>query len=312
MQKIIHHTTCPLCEAAGIRPVLTVKDYTVSKEEFEIWECGECTGRFTQNVPDTASIGAYYKSENYISHSNTSQGLINKLYHQVRRITLAQKRKLVQKVTNLQNGNLLDIGAGTGLFVDTMRKAGWKVTGLEPDEAARARAREMKILLNDAKDLFHLPVASFDAITLWHVLEHVHDLQAYFKQIRQLLQDNGKLIIAVPNYTSADAGAYGKYWAAYDVPRHLYHFSPEAMKRLLRHHGFRLQSYYPQWFDSFYVSLLSEQYKSGRSNLIKGAWNGLRSNMNAFTARDKCSSLIYVAEVGTTTVSRTSKASVSR
>ncbi|MGB8193066.1 MAG: class I SAM-dependent methyltransferase [Chitinophagaceae bacterium] len=295
MNNIIHHTSCPLCDSADIRVALTARDHTVSKEEFEIWECGNCTARFTQSIPESDSIGVYYKSENYISHSNTNQGLVNKLYHRVRRITLEQKRKLVQKVTGLQNGNLLDVGAGTGLFVDAMRKAGWKVTGLEPDEAARSRAREMKILLNDAKDLFQLSAGSFDAITLWHVLEHVHDLHGYLEQMKLLLQQDGKLIIAVPNYTSADASAYGQYWAAYDVPRHLYHFSPASMKSLLKQHGFQMHSIHPQWFDSFYVSMLSEQYKTGKSNLIAGAWNGLRSNLNALASSDKCSSLIYVA-----------------
>ena len=153
----------------------------------------------------------------------------------------------------------------------------------------------MNIVLNDATDLFNLPPASFHIITLWHVLEHVHDVHAYLSQIAKLLQPNGKLVIAVPNYTSADASAYGANWAAYDVPRHLYHFSPAAMRTLLLRHGFTIQSMHPQWFDSFYVSLLSEQYKTGRSNLIKGAWNGLRSNFHAIGSAGKCSSVIYVS-----------------
>jgi 2-polyprenyl-3-methyl-5-hydroxy-6-metoxy-1,4-benzoquinol methylase len=297
MSTIIHHTACPVCDSADIHPVLVARDYTVSKEIFEIAECRHCTARFTQNIPDADSIGRYYQSENYISHSNTSKGLVNRLYHRVRKITLNQKRSLVESVTGSKNGNLLDVGAGTGLFVDTMRAAGWKVTGLEPDEAARNRAREMKILLNDNKDLFHLPAASFDAITLWHVLEHVHDLHGYLQQLKKLLQDNGKLIIAVPNYTSADASAYKEFWAAYDVPRHLYHFSPKAMKLLLNKHGFKLQSTHPQWFDSFYVSLLSEQYRKGKSNFVGGVWNGLRSNVNTLTETNKCSSLIYVCSL---------------
>lgn len=295
MSTIIHHTACPVCDSADIHPILVASDHTVSKEIFEIAECRNCTARFTQNIPDADSIGRYYQSENYISHSNTSKGLVNRLYHRVRKITLNQKRSLVESVTGSKNGNLLDVGAGTGLFVDTMRAAGWKVTGLEPDEATRNRAREMNILLNDSKDLFQLPSASFEAITLWHVLEHVHDLHGYLQQLKKLLHESGKLIIAVPNYTSADAGAYKEFWAAYDVPRHLYHFSPKSMEFLLNKHGFRLQSTHPQWFDSFYVSLLSEQYKTGKSNLVGGVWNGLRSNVNTLTETNKCSSIIYVA-----------------
>jgi SAM-dependent methyltransferase len=295
MQSIIHHTSCPLCGSANIHSVLTAKDHTVSGESFDIWECEACGARFTQDIPDADSIGRYYKSENYISHSNTREGLVNKVYHRVRNITLEQKRKLVQKASGLQTGSLLDIGAGTGLFVDTMRKSGWKVTGLEPDETARAKAREMNILLNHTKDLFQLPAENFDVVTLWHVIEHVHAVHEYMEQVKSVLKKNGKLIIAVPNYTSADAKKYGEYWAAYDVPRHLYHFSPGSMQALLKKHGLQLLSTHPQWFDSFYVSLLSEQYKTGKQQLIGGAWNGFRSNMVALNAATRCSSVIYVA-----------------
>ena len=295
MQTIIHHTSCPLCGSSGIHKVLTAKDHTVSGESFDIWECDECGGRFTQDIPDADTIGRYYKSDNYISHSNTREGLVNKLYHRVRNITLEQKRKLVQKATGLQTGSLLDIGAGTGLFVDTMRKAGWKVTGLEPDETARARAREMNILLNDTSDLLQLPADNFDVVTLWHVLEHVHAVHEYIERVKAVLKKNGKLIIAVPNYTAADAKKYGEYWAAYDVPRHLYHFSPGSMQALLKKHGLQLISTHPQWFDSFYVSLLSEQYKTGKQQMVSGAWSGLSSNMVAMNAATRCSSVIYVA-----------------
>ncbi|HYE55086.1 MAG TPA: class I SAM-dependent methyltransferase [Chitinophagaceae bacterium] len=296
MNTITHHTTCPLCAAPDIRPALTAKDHTVSGESFDIWECSDCTARFTQNTPEPDSIGAYYRSDNYISHSNTNRGLVNKLYHRVRKITLAQKRKLIQQVTKIQTGNLLDVGAGTGLFVDTMRKGGWKVTGLEPDATARTRAREMNIMLQDISDLYQLPAANFDVITLWHVLEHVHDVHGYLKQLKHILKHEGHLVIAVPNYTSADARLYRQFWAAYDVPRHLYHFSPASMQALLRLHGFQLEAIYPQWFDSFYVSLLSEQYRTGHSNFIKGIWNGFRSNLNAVRSKKQCSSLIYVAK----------------
>lgn len=296
MHSIIHYTSCPLCDSGNIHPVLIAKDYTVSNESFPVWECDECAARFTQDVPDADSIGKYYQSENYISHSNTKEGLVNKLYHRVRNITLEQKRKLVQKVTAMQTGSLLDIGAGTGLFTDTMRKAGWKVTALEPDETARTRAREMNIVLNDINDLFHLPADSFDAITLWHVLEHVHAVHEYLDKIRSLMKGNGKLIIAVPNYTSTDAKKYGEYWAAYDVPRHLYHFSPGSMQALLKRHGLKLLSTHPQWFDSFYVSLLSEKYKTGKQQLVSGAWVGLQSNVGALNAASRCSSVIYVSQ----------------
>jgi SAM-dependent methyltransferase len=293
--ETIHYSTCPLCASDQISFCLQAKDYTVSREMFEIWECSGCSGRFTQDIPTAADIGKYYQASSYISHTDTREGLVNKLYHRVRRITLNTKRKLVQKVTSLKKGRLLDVGAGTGLFAKTMQEKGWQVTALEPDSGARAVAAKASIHLEEPSVLFDLPAQSFDAITMWHVLEHVHELHSYLDQCRHLLVAGGKLIIAVPNYTSADAHHYETDWAAYDVPRHLYHFSPASMDLLLAKHEFKIEKHYAQWFDSFYVSLLSEQYKTGKTKLIKGAWQGLMSNVTAMSNRQRCSSLVYVA-----------------
>ncbi|MCW3118702.1 MAG: class SAM-dependent methyltransferase, partial [Chitinophagaceae bacterium] len=172
---------------------------------------------------------------------------------------------------------------------------GWNETGLEPDQDARKVAADLYGLqLEDTKRLFELPTGTFDVITLWHVLEHVNDLQATFAQLKKLLAANGRLLIAVPNYTSLDAEVYQQYWAAYDVPRHLYHFSPKAMDRLVRKHSAVIQYCKPMWFDSFYVSLLSSKYKNGKTNWLGSLWTGLRSNLNAMQDVKKCSSLIYV------------------
>jgi SAM-dependent methyltransferase len=295
MEKI-HYTTCPICGSEKISACLTARDHTVSGESFVIMECAECSGRFTQDVPSPSAIGKYYQSSSYISHTDTREGIVNKLYHQVRKITLNKKKKLVQELTGLEKGSLLDIGAGTGLFAQTMSRAGWEVKGLEPDEGARKVAASMQVKLDDLTELFSLNPGSFDAITLWHVLEHVHELHRYLNQCKRLLSNSGRLIVAVPNYTSEDAKHYGSFWAAYDVPRHLYHFSPSSMKILLEQQGFLLEKLYPQWFDSFYVSLLSEKYMWGKTHLIKGSWEGLRSNMKASKKKDECSSLVYVAK----------------
>jgi 2-polyprenyl-3-methyl-5-hydroxy-6-metoxy-1,4-benzoquinol methylase len=277
-------------------PVFSVEDYTVSHELFEIWECKSCTLRFTQNIPDADAVGAYYQSENYISHSDTSDGFINKLYHTVRSRTLLQKRKLVEKMTGKSAGKILDIGCGTGAFLRTMQEAGWQVTGLEPDATARQKAKELYQLdVESAENLFSLPAETFDAITMWHVLEHVHLLHDYISRTTKLLKPGGKLFIAVPNYTSNDEKVYKQYWAAYDVPRHLYHFSPQAMQKLLELHGININSMKPMWYDSFYVSILSEQYKNGKSNIFKAFINGAVSNIKAMGDVKKCSSLIYVA-----------------
>ena len=187
-----HYSACPSCNSEAIRAVLNATDHTVSHEEFGIWQCENCGLRFTQDVPDAADIGRYYRSEDYISHTNTSKGLVNRLYHIARQQTLADKYRLILSATRIQQGKLLDIGAGTGAFVAHMKQRGWEVTGLEPDETARERANAVnKVQLLDADHLYSLPPDSFDAITLWHVLEHVHDLHAYLDQLKKLIKREG-------------------------------------------------------------------------------------------------------------------------
>ena len=295
MPQIINYTNCPVCNSDAIKQALIVKDYTVSKAVFPIWQCADCTLRFTQDVPSEDSISAYYQSADYISHSNTNKGLTNKLYHLIRAFTLNSKKNLIEKYTGKQSGILLDIGAGTGAFASTMQKAKWSVTALEPDEIARANAKkDFTIELQPSENLFTLKKNSFDAITLWHVLEHVHELHNYIQTFFSLLKDDGILVIAVPNYKSYDAAEYAEVWAAYDVPRHLYHFSPQSMKVLLQKHNFKLKKIKPMWFDSYYVSLLSEQYLTGKANLVKAFISGTVSNLKAIKNKQS-SSLIYVA-----------------
>ncbi|MDQ2751764.1 MAG: class I SAM-dependent methyltransferase [Bacteroidota bacterium] len=297
MQNVIIYTECPACKSNSVNFVLAAKDYIVSQQMFEIWQCNYCSLRFTQNVPSEENISSFYQSNNYISHSDTKQGIINRLYHSVRNITLQQKKKLVQKTTGLQKGTLLDIGAGTGAFAAEMKKENWLVTALEPDEAARNIAKTKHGLeLQASEDLFVQNVEIFDAITLWHVLEHVHTLNEYLHLFEKVLKPNGRLLIAVPNYPSFDATYYKEYWAAYDVPRHLYHFSPKAMKRLLFHHGFDITSLQPMPFDSYYVSMLSEQCKRGKNNFFNAFWVGLQSNLKAAGKPDRSSSIIYIAK----------------
>jgi len=295
MAVIIHYTDCPVCGAQTIQDVLMVKDYTVSNEKFPVVECSHCTLRFTQNVPDAPTISPYYKSENYISHTNTSKGIINSLYQAVRKKTLKQKRQLIEKITGKTKAQLLDVGSGTGAFANEMKQAGWQVTGLEPDADARTVAKQVYHLeLSDMNTFHQLPANSFDAITLWHVMEHVHDLHPYVEQLKNVLKPEGKLFIAVPNYTSKDASIYKEHWAAYDVPRHLYHFSPKSVQVLMEKHGLKMLDYKPMWFDSFYISMLSSKYKNGSTNLVAAFFNGLRSNFTAMNDVKKCSSVIYI------------------
>jgi 2-polyprenyl-3-methyl-5-hydroxy-6-metoxy-1,4-benzoquinol methylase len=291
----IHYTHCPVCGSSSLSSILKAKDHTVSQESFAIVQCDTCSLRFTQDVPDQASITPYYKSENYISHTDTAKGLVNRLYHAIRKRTLTRKRKLIQQATGLSGGVLLDIGSGTGSFLNEMNQAGWKATGLEPDPDARSMAKQLYgVDLLDIPALYAQAADSFDAITLWHVLEHVHDLQAFIAQLKKLVKKSGKIFIAVPNYNATDAKVYQEYWAAYDVPRHLYHFSPQSMKVLLEKHGLKVSGYQPMWYDSFYISILSSKYKNGTTNWPGAVFTGLKSNWNALGDTKKCSSVIYI------------------
>jgi 2-polyprenyl-3-methyl-5-hydroxy-6-metoxy-1,4-benzoquinol methylase len=305
MQNRIHYTYCPLCGSQNISKALEAKDFTVSNELFTIMTCHHCKLRFTQDVPTEDAIGPYYKAEDYISHTNTSKGVINKMYQAVRNRTMDAKLKLVTEWTALKYGSLLDLGSGVGTFAAHMHKVGWNTTSLEPDGDARARAKDLYGLESKpAAELYSLSHGSYDAITLWHVLEHVHALSETMVQLRSLLKENGKLFIAVPNYTSLDAAIYENYWAAYDVPRHLYHFSPAAMEFLTEKHNLKLIGMRRMWYDSFYISLLSSRYKKAdkehravaqvRPNLVGAFWNGLRSNLQAMGDVKKCSSIVYI------------------
>lgn len=291
---MIHYSNCPICFSEQVKPSLTAKDHTVSGKEFAIWECEFCRAKFTQGVPSEEKIGAFYSSEDYISHSETRQGVVNRLYHVVRNFTVKQKRRIVRKYSGRSKGNILDVGCGTGAFLAEMRKEGWDIKGIEPDAGARTNAATLHgIIPSEPAELFHLEKESYDVITLWHVLEHIHRLHDYLQQMKMLLKPGGLLIIAVPNHTSTDASHYKQDWAAYDVPRHLYHFSPESMHGLAKQYGFQMKKILPMWFDSFYVSMLSEKYK-GRSNFLSAILQGGFSNMKALFKTSRCSSVIYV------------------
>jgi len=288
----IHYTHCPVCNHTNLEPLLTAQDHTVSKEYFPIVQCATCNFRFTQDVPDQAHIGKYYAAENYISHSDTDNSLFFKVYKQVRKITLKAKHRLIEKQVPTK-GHLLDVGCGTGYFPAELVKQGWMVTGLEPSETARTIGFKQNGFQSEPIEKFYsFPDNAFDAITLWHVLEHVHDLNGYFQQFQRILKPGGYLFIAVPNPDSLDANHFKAEWAAWDVPRHLYHFTPEIIRKLSEKHKLDFQTFHPMWFDAFYVSMLSREIKNQFKWL--GLWDGLKSNIHALTNKSHCSSLVYV------------------
>lgn len=284
----LNQTSCPSCGEQSFSTYLTVKDHFLSKESFKLELCNSCNLLFTNPRPTLERIGDYYKSEEYVSHSSTKKGFVNKVYGWVRSYTLKKKISLLKQLTN--GKRLLDIGAGTGHFLAKAKGSGYTVLGLEPDEDARKVAMsENGIELKDLS-LLHELNESFDIVSMWHVLEHVYNLQPDLEKIASLVNQNGVLIIAVPNYTSFDAQYYKEYWAAYDVPRHLYHFSPKSIIPLVESKGLKFEKMLPMKFDSYYVSMLSEKYKGG--SLLKAMRIGFLSNRKA--KEGLSSSQVYV------------------
>lgn len=291
----ITHQQCPVCNHRELIPHLECEDHLVSHRKFAVVVCPECGMGMTQDVPAPEHIGSYYKSENYISHSDTKKGLVNTLYHQVRALMLKRKQKLVEQQTDGGRGTILDIGCGTGYFLGHMKKQGWRVHGTEPDADARAIAS--KLLgeeVWDSPGLFDLGPYTCDVITMWHVLEHVYELAEYLRQMHSILKSGGSLIVAVPNYTSYDAGVYQEKWAAYDVPRHLWHFSPRAIVRLIEPYGFEFETRKRMPFDSFYIAMVSEKYRNSGLGLVKGMMHGGMSFVRSLADIEQSSSLIYV------------------
>lgn len=290
MEKL---SNCPVCKNSNTNHYLTCKDYTVSHENFEIVCCENCGFKFTNPRPSQNEIGKYYKSESYISHSNTSKGLISKLYHSVRKYTLKGKLNLINGLL-AKRGSLLDVGCGTGMFLKTCQEDGWKISGIEVDESAGKYASELTGIEIKTEILGSFSGEQFDIISMWHVLEHVHLLEETVQWLYERLSDKGYLIIAVPNHESKDAQIYQENWAAYDVPRHLYHFSQASISQLFKQKGFYLHKTLPMYFDSFYVSMLSTKYKSGKINYTEAFFKGLKSNNWAKDHNNNYSSLIYI------------------
>ncbi|WP_024768614.1 class I SAM-dependent methyltransferase [Aquimarina macrocephali] len=266
------------------------KDYTVSGEKFQLLYDKEYDMLVTSPKPNEKELGKYYESEDYISHTDSKRSLFEKLYHLVKTYSLNKKVKLISKL-NQQRGVLLDIGAGTGDFLSAAKNRGWKIEGVEPNNQAKELAKQKGIDLKP--ETANLDSKSFDVITMWHVLEHIPDLQLQIRELRRLLKPNGFVIIAVPNFKSYDAKQYNSFWAAYDVPRHLWHFSKTSIQKLFEEENLKLEKVLPMKFDSFYVSLLSEKYKSGKMNFLNAFWVGLRSNLKAKRSGEY-SSHIYI------------------
>jgi len=287
---------CKICNKSNFKEFIKLKDYFLTQEDFSILYCADCGFKFTYPLPDVKDLGNYYKSEKYVSHSDTKKGLFFNVYQLVKKYALKNKYKLITE--NTSKGNILDYGCGTGDFLRNFKENNWTSFGIEPDEETRRYATQKQGLkITHPETINNFEKNSFNAITLWHVLEHVPDLNEKLNIFKSLLTKNGILVIAVPNSDSYDAKHYGKFWAAYDVPRHLYHFNTNTLTQLLEKNGFEIIKSKKMLFDSFYVSMLSEQYKKNTFGFFIGFIIGLISNLKSFSEKYNASSIILVAKV---------------
>ena len=282
---------CPFCESINTRSYLKLKDYFLSQEDFEIFACNDCKLLFTSPRPNQSVISKYYKSEDYLSHNEHKKGLVPWIYNQVKKVNIRKKYKVA--IGNHIKPHILDFGCGVGDFLHYAQQKGCEITGCDLSEDARRFASEkLGKTIVTPEEIFALPDSSFDIITMWHVLEHIDNLNYQTEQLQRLLKENGRLVIAVPNYMSYDAQYYKDKWAAYDVPRHLNHFHKESLQNIFAG-KFELEKIYPLKWDAYYISMMSENYIGRGNAFIKGIITGWKSNCKARKTGDY-SSLIYV------------------
>lgn len=285
---------CPLCKNE-LKPVFATQDYLVSGESFDIMECSLCHLRLTSPIPEKADIASYYESEDYISHAEESKGLFDSIYNMVRSYMLGRKTSIVKRSSGSNEGSMLDIGSGAGHFVNKMKNHGWDVKGVDASPKAREMVSSRFGIEVVSPDEWMNSEKTYDVVTCWHSLEHVHEPWEFLQKIKQQLNENGILLVALPNYHSTDSKKYGADWAAYDTPRHLYHFTPASIEKIMDQNGFYVKRSYRMNFDPFYVSILSAKHQG--SSTISGILNGFISWCISVFQKEKCSSLIYIMKV---------------
>lgn len=282
---------CPSCGSNQIEKGETIKDHFYSKEDFQIANCLECGLLFTQNRPDKESIGIYYDSTNYVSHDSSKKSLLTWVYQQARKYMLKKKFQIIRPFKP-ELSRILDYGAGDGHFVEYLLQLGKKAEGIEPSEMARHNfeKRNNKKLFAGLNNLE--PSQLFQVITLWHVLEHIHDLNPTMELLLSHLESKGIIVIAVPNQKSIDKKEFGANWAAWDVPRHLYHWDEKSLSCFMEKFGLKRIYINQLPLDPFYIGLVSAKYAD--KNSLVGLYQGLRSYFHGKNNPSEGSTLLTI------------------
>lgn len=287
---------CPICERNEFEPKYSLKDFRITQEPFELKRCTSCSFILTDTPPNAANISSYYESEEYLEHSNKSEGLFSKIYGLVRDFMFGYKYRIIRKVA--KGTHLLDIGAASGQFINFMKNKNYRVEGIELSDKAREYAKSnFGLNIRNADELYNGEDSTkYDLITMWHVLEHLYDLNKVVSRLHDILSEDGVLVIAVPNSDSFDARTYQKYWAAWDVPRHLWHFQPNCFEQLFSKHGFELRKMKMLPFDPLFNALLSERYRHGDSiiNIFRAGIIGFLAFLSGLFDVRKASSVVYI------------------
>lgn len=290
---MIEIKNCQICNSTNFSKITKTRDFSTSSEEFVIVKCQDCKFLFTNPRVKEENIGEYYKSDKYISHTNSDKGLFNFLYQKVRKYAIKTKTKLL--LNSIDTTKHLDIGCGTGEFLNSCKQKNIECVGVEPSEIARTKAiKNYNIDVRSDTNLNQFSEDKFDSVSMWHVLEHVYDLNKTIENLNKIIRKDGVLIVALPNHKSFDAKNYKNYWAAWDVPIHVNHFCPKTITKLMSKYDFTLKNKIGMKFDSFYVSLLSSEYRSGRKNYLEGFIIGIISNLSAMLGFSEYSSTIYI------------------
>jgi len=262
-------TNCLICGGTDHSPFLTGYDRfdPEKKRKFSLVRCNRCNFIFLNPRPDSTSIQKFYSHQDYHPFLNLnapSKDLISKIYLLIRPYSIRWKRKKIHRAKGI--GSILDVGCGTGEFLFEMKRWKWEVVGIEADERGLQYARDTLGLKVFKDPEWNFPRESFDVVTFWHTLEHIHDLRGTLERIVPLLKREGLLLIAVPNISSLDFKIYKRDWVALDLPRHLYHFEPNSLKALCRSLGLEVFKYHQIPLDTFYNCLMSERLAFERSN----------------------------------------------